>query len=178
MDDKLIKNILTDIRVELLEEFDRNFERKRFFDQKWKKSKNGLVASGKLRRSIQAKVVGNSVVFTSSMPYAKIHNEGGTITVTAKMKRYFWAQYIQTSGNVKTLKSGKQSTSKKNIAIGQEAEMWRRMALMKVGSKITMPKRQFIGNHPRIREAVNKIAYEQIHKSVGKTFENLKKKYQ
>lgn len=34
--DQLKRNILSDMRVELAEEFDRNFERKAFFTRKWK----------------------------------------------------------------------------------------------------------------------------------------------
>ena len=33
-------NILLDMRVELTEEFDKNFERKAFFTDKWKKRAN------------------------------------------------------------------------------------------------------------------------------------------
>ncbi|MBR5898080.1 MAG: hypothetical protein IKZ14_01265 [Muribaculaceae bacterium] len=34
--DQLKRNILNDMRVELADEFDRNFERKAFFTRKWK----------------------------------------------------------------------------------------------------------------------------------------------
>lgn len=34
---QLKRNILSDMRVELTEEFDRNFERKAFFTDEWKK---------------------------------------------------------------------------------------------------------------------------------------------
>lgn len=40
MDLKSFKNnFLRDVKVELAEEFDRNFERKGFFNQKWKNTK-------------------------------------------------------------------------------------------------------------------------------------------
>lgn len=35
--EQLKRNILSDMRVELTEEFDKNFERKAFFTDKWKK---------------------------------------------------------------------------------------------------------------------------------------------
>lgn len=35
MDNSLLRKIMKDIRVELTEEFDLNFERKAFFDRKW-----------------------------------------------------------------------------------------------------------------------------------------------
>lgn len=81
--------ILRDIRVELLDEFDRNFERQGFFaDNTWKTRKRAdnnrrqraiLIKSGRLRNSIGARInYGRSeIVFTSSLPYAKVHNEGG-----------------------------------------------------------------------------------------------------
>lgn len=72
----ILKNILSDIKVEFTEEFDRNFEREAFFSKPWKSSPHGLKLSGNLRKSIQSKISGNSVVFTSQLPYAGVHNEG------------------------------------------------------------------------------------------------------
>lgn len=98
MSQELIKNILSDIKVELADEFDRNFERKGFFGRAWKPSKFDnkrgtlMMLSGRLRRSIRAQVSGSAVSFSSSEAYAAIHNEGGEIAVTAKMKKYFWAK--------------------------------------------------------------------------------------
>ena len=34
--DKFLQNIIYDVKVDLADEFDRNFERKAFFDEKWK----------------------------------------------------------------------------------------------------------------------------------------------
>lgn len=87
--DDILSKILNDLRVELSDEFDKNFERKAFFNDKWEdRQREGkgslLLVTGKLRRSIKSEVVGNSVVFSSSEPYAVIHNEGGEITVTEK----------------------------------------------------------------------------------------------
>ena len=140
---KLKADILDDMRVDLSEEFDRNFERKGFFSDKWKPraydySRGSLLmVSGDMRKATQGEVSGDGVRFSSAMPYASIHNEGGKITVTAKMKRYFWAKFMQTKD-----------------------ESWRRMALMKVGKVITMPERRFIGDGPDtqriIREAIDR----------------------
>ncbi|MDE6440623.1 MAG: hypothetical protein K2K51_06355 [Bacteroidales bacterium] len=60
--DTCIKTILNDIRVELLDEFDKNFQRGSFFGSaKWPKSarpgaKSPLIDSGNLRRSIRGTV--------------------------------------------------------------------------------------------------------------------------
>lgn len=86
----LKKNIISDIRVELAEEFDKNFTRKAFFTNKWKKRRNPnalgslLVVTGSLRRSIQAKETPDGVRFTSNQPYATLHNEGGKGSVTVR----------------------------------------------------------------------------------------------
>lgn len=86
----LKKNIIADMRVELAEEFDKNFTRKAFFTNKWKKRRNSnalgslLVVTGSLRRSIQAKETPDGVRFTSNQPYATLHNEGGKGSVTVR----------------------------------------------------------------------------------------------
>ncbi len=137
---KLKADILDDMRVELSDEFDRNFERKGFFSDKWKPRAHDygrgslLMVTGAMRRSTIGKVSGDGVRFSSSEPYASIHNEGGQITVTAKMKRFFWAKYKET-----------------------KEEAWKRMALMKVGKVIKMPKRRFIGDGPDTQRIIRSV---------------------
>jgi len=89
--DNLIAKILKDLKVELLDEFDKNFQRSAFFTHRWPARKSGdqenkkgtedstrklLIRTGKLRRSISAKINGTSISFTSSEDYASAHNEG------------------------------------------------------------------------------------------------------
>lgn len=106
--EEFLQNTLTDIKVKLTEVFDKNFERKAFFNEKWKNTKlrnnrgSLMIRSGKLRAAIQSKLTPTGIQFTSSMPYAEIHNKGGEITVTAKMKRFFWAMYYKALGATKT----------------------------------------------------------------------------
>lgn len=90
----LIRDILSDIAVELEDEFKRNFERKAFFDKKWKPSPHGLIDSGDLRESITGTAHSDCVEISSDAPYAAIHNEGGRIQVTARMKA--WHKYKET----------------------------------------------------------------------------------
>ena len=94
----IIRRILEDIRVDLTDEFDQNFERQAFFSEAWQRRKSPtrpgghiLVDTGRLRRSIQSRVDGSSITFFSTEPYAAIHNEGGEIVVTAKMKKKHWS---------------------------------------------------------------------------------------
>lgn len=99
----IIKNILRDIRVEMADEFDQNFERQAFFSEKWQRRKspirnNGraiLTDTGQLRSSIKSRVTEKSVIFYSELPYAEIHNDGGEIVVTQKMKRYFRHKFYE-----------------------------------------------------------------------------------
>lgn len=161
--EEFLKHTLTDIKVKLTEEFDKNFERKAFFDKKWKNNKihnyrgSLMMRSGKLRRSIRSRLTGAGIQFSSSMPYADIHNNGGEITVTAKMKRYFWAMYYKSSNAIQTTKKGKVSKSKRNIKLSQEAQKWKNLALMKVGQKMKIEQRQFIGHHPRVDAIIKDI---------------------
>lgn len=91
----IIGRILNDLRVELGDEFNRNFERQAFFSEAWTRRRSPtrpgghiLVDSGELRRSIQSRTTENSITFYTTLPYAAIHNDGGEIVVTAKMKRF------------------------------------------------------------------------------------------
>lgn len=139
--------------MQLAQEFDRNFERKGFFDKKWPATKHQYSrGSLMMRRGIKAQVRGNSIVFTNSMPYAALHNEGGEIAVTAKMKRYFWAMHYKAGGAVVA-----GSKSQRNKRLSDEAGQWKAMALLKVGTKIKIEQRQFIGHHPQVDAAVRKI---------------------
>lgn len=165
----LLRKILTDIKVELSDEFDRNFERKGFFSKKWKDRRHKgkgtlLVATGKLRRSIRASIGDKSVTWTSSEPYASIHNEGGTITVTAKMKRYFWAKYYEAGGKIKYKKSGVMSKSSQKAS--DEAEFYKALALMKVGTRITIPERRFIGDSPEVSKCVETVVKENLKETI------------
>lgn len=178
---RLVRETLKDIRTEALDEFDRNFEREAFFNQKWARrkyhddeSRGLLIQTGNLRRSITGRVTDrNSVVIETTQPYARIHNEGGTITVTRKMKGYFWYRYQTVTGgrspdgfsnNLQRKKNGIPHNNKRNRELTAEAEFYRAMALKKVGSKITIPKRQFIGNHPELEKLLKEIVYSNAKK--------------
>lgn len=162
--DTIVRRILSDIRVELNDEFDRNFERQGFFTRAWAKRKSPLrpgghilVDTGKLRQSVRSRSDATSITFFSDLPYAAIHNEGGEIKVTAKMKRYFWHRYYEARGTFGYRKDGSLRQTKKNRQLGAEAEFWRSMALMKIGKTIKIPRRQFLGMAPEVEKEVRNI---------------------
>ncbi|MDR1155283.1 MAG: hypothetical protein LBL04_11300 [Bacteroidales bacterium] len=120
--------------------------------QQWKNRRSPLggkklmYGTGNLKQSVRKMEETDArVVVGSDAGYAGIHNDGGTVTVTAQMKRYWWAQYYRFSGAVVKTKKGKTSKSRDNRKISAKAEFCKRMALMKVGSNIKIPQRQFIG---------------------------------
>lgn len=171
----VVARILSDVRVELSDEFDRNFERQGFFSHRWARRKGPmrpggaiLVDTGHLRRSVESRTDGDSVRFFSTLPYASIHNEGGEIKVTAKMKRYFWHKYYETSGAFGRKKNGDRRHDKRTVQLSEEADFWRMLALMRVGKSIKIPKRTFIGAAPEVQTAVERI----IKKNLDEYFNN------
>ena len=166
---KVIAQILRDIRVDLTDEFDRNFERQSFFSQKWARRKSPLrpggsilIDTGGLRRSVQSETTDSSIIFYSSHPAASIHNEGGEIKVTRKMKAYFWHKYYDTTASFGRKKNGEQRHDKRTVQLSTEAEFWKLLALMKVGSSIKIPKRQFLGTAPEVEKMVTEIIEENL----------------
>lgn len=175
----IIRRILKDIQVELKDEFDKNFERQGFFSEKWQRRKSPtrpggaiLVDTGSLRRSVRSKVTDNSVAFYTDLPYAGIHNEGGEIVVTARMKRYFRAKFYESQGGFKRkegnsarkpLSDGGFYAWTSTMPLSDEAEFWRFMALKKVGTKIKIPRRKFLGAGPEVEKAVREIIEENLN---------------
>lgn len=173
-----VETTIKDVRVEATEMFDKNFQREAFFNEKWARRKfnddntrNILTGTGALRKSILSQVEGNRIIFETTLPYASIHNEGGTIMVTVGMKKHFWKMYLQIVGSKKPkngnqpfseafqrTKKGKLRNNKKNRTLNAAAEFYKAMALKPIGSKIVIPKRQFIGNHPELEATIQEIA--------------------
>lgn len=88
-----------------------------------------LVKTGALRRSLRLRVGPDWIEISTDSPYAKAHNEGGTITqtVTPRQRRFFWAMHAaaKTSGDT------------------AQAGQWKAMALSTT-INIKVPQRQFM----------------------------------
>lgn len=165
--DRVFGRILKDIQVELTDEFDKNFEREAFFSEAWARRKSPvhggrsghlLVDTGALRGSIRSQIKGESVFFSSDLPYSGIHNEGGEIIVTERMKRFFWAKFRKANGNSWSRKTSESA----------EVEFWKMMALKKVGTTIKIPCRRFLG----VNSDVEKIVREIVEDNLRDYFEN------
>lgn len=176
-----IKNILSDIRVDLTDEFDKNFERKAFFDKPWDSTKipnrrgSVMMRTGKLRRSVRSKQSNNNIAWSSSLPYASLQNEGGEIIVTEKMKRFFWAMFYKANGAVSKTEKGDTRNNKRNKKLTEEAATWKALALQKVGAKMKIKQRKFIGDHPQVRQRIEHIVDLNMKKLEKDIFNKLKR---
>lgn len=147
---KLKKNIISDMRVELSEEFDRNFTRKAFFTEKWKKRRNPhalgslLLVTGTLRRSIDCKETDKGVRFTSQVPYATLHNEGGKGSVTVRQ-------------HVRKGKKGKTHVVRQHTRT------------------VNVPQRQFIGDGEDTRRIVGSIIADNVRQYNDELVKTLRK---
>lgn len=150
-----IKNIIAQVATDLTDEFDQNFDREGFFEQKWKNRKsakgthkilNKRGNSG-LRGSINMKISENNIIWTSSKPYAAIHNEGGAIKAT------------QNVGAFSRVVKGK----------SQNVKSFSRQI------NATMPQRQFIGDHPDVRKSIETIIDKEMKKLEQEILNKLKR---
>ncbi len=116
-------------------------------ERQHRKGGNTLVKTGTLQRDIQKRKVSfpQIIVGTSSVTsdYAQINNEGGTIRITEKMRKFFWSQFYET----------------KDV-------FWKNLALHK-GSTITIPKREYIGDS----DSLDKKNLLSLRKGLDKVFE-------
>lgn len=88
-----------------------------------------------------------SVVISNPLPYAQIHNDGGTIypTVTPALRAHFWKEYYAHGGHVKG------STAPET----PESKIYKAIALTKKPSlRVHIPKRQFMGDSPELRQRI------------------------
>lgn len=166
----VIRRILSDIRVELGDEFDRNFERQAFFNDAWTRWKSPprpggtiLVDTGTLRRSIRSRTTDDSITFYTDLPYAAIHNDGGEIVVTEKMKRFFWHKYYEATGSFGRKKNGERRNDKRTRQLSTEADFWRFMALKRAGTTIRIPRRRFLGTGPEVERIVREIIEDNLN---------------
>lgn len=146
---QLKQNILSDVKIKLTEEFDKNFERKAFFTNKWKKRANPnakgtlLMVTGTMRRSIKSEVRGNGVRFSSAVPYASIHNEGGIISqnVRAHSRKGKNGKYHRVKAHYRTL---------------------------------NMPQRQFVGDGDKTKQLIKNVIDKNLDNLTKQLENNLK----
>ncbi len=142
-------------------------------------SRGTLIGKGsaKLRRSLR--IVGTPtperITIGTAIPYAQIHNEGGTITIpiTDAMRRFFWAKFYESRNQTQKLsqkgkrKIGDKRTQKLGTA-NSSANKWKNLALTKKTQlTINIPKRQFMGESSLIAPMIDQVlkqGFEEIFK--------------
>jgi hypothetical protein len=113
----------------------------------WKpnsRNKTILVQAGHLRSGAYYTTAPGACTLRHALPYADIHNTGGTINVpvTDKMRKFAWAMYYQEAG--KGIRKTKGGAEYQSITVGAKANKWRGLALTKKDKlEITIEKRQF-----------------------------------
>jgi phage gpG-like protein len=161
MADEVMNNLAKDVANQALKFFQDSFEKEGFTDINFipwvqrlsTESDHPLLNdTGTLKNSLhisQQTPDRIEIETDQALPYAEIHNTGGTIkvVVTEKMKKYFWAMYIET-----------------------KQERFKFMALMKVGKELNLriPQRQFIGNSHTLNEELDKLLIKKIRDEVRK----------
>ena len=105
------------------------------------KNQNSLQKSIHIASKTETTVV---IATGDNKPYARIHNEGGTINVpvTEKLKKWAWAMHYKT-GNDKY----------KAIALTKKSTL-----------KITMPQRQFMGATPELLKRIETVFNHLLNK--------------
>nr|WP_314594636.1 hypothetical protein [uncultured Porphyromonas sp.] len=167
-----------------VQHFRQNFRDSGFRDgglRPWKKSQREL-AGGKtaasryktltsarnhLMSSTEAHPGRGEVSIENPVPYAALHNEGGTLvsnpTITPKMRKYAWAMVYKLSGRRRGGAKGKGAAQ----PLSEEAQRWKALALTKktkLRIRAKMPKRQFIGESRELSEKVSKEITDSINK--------------
>lgn len=156
MSRNIYDDILRDARVKLTEMFNNNFREQGFFGQKWvatkssKVNKRGrgsiLIVTGAMRRSIKSMVSGMAVVFSSHLPYTALHNEGGNFAVSVRAH----SRTYKKTGNSYTVRAHSRQMS--------------------------MPQRQFIGDHEKVQQALGDIVNKNLHDFSQKLANNFNKR--
>ena len=149
-------DILRDARVKLTEMFNQNFREQGFFGRKWvatkvsKTNKRGkgsiLIVTGAMRRSIRSMVRGMAVVFSSHLPYTSLHNEGGNFSVTVRAH----SRTNKKTGNTYTVRSHSR--------------------------QMTMPQRQFIGDHDKVQQALGDIVNKNLQQFSQRLADNFNRR--
>lgn len=120
-------------------------------------SRRILSDTGNLKDSIRILSLGVDEVRIginpSEVPYAEIHNSGGSITITPAMRRYFWAMYYQAVG-ASTGSGRRRERGRGRGRVSGQAKLWRALALKR--SPIKIPKRQFIGYSPDLEKNITR----------------------
>lgn len=169
IDKAFIKITAAEAAVRAVRFFKGSFDKGGFTDHSfiaWPKRKDDeqhpvLKDQSRLRNSIH--VIENNIErivigVDSSIPYAEIHNTGGTITVpvTDKFRKFCWAIFLQ-------LSRGSAYAS----GLPDDILKWKFMALTKKQTlTIKIPQRQFIGESETLLKELDEMFAKKIEEKI------------
>jgi phage gpG-like protein len=151
---KAYKNIPTEVATIAVNFSKDRFRNSNWLDddrEKWQKLKHPrtgktgkpsnnqtlLVKTGRLKRSIRKiSATEDKVIIGTDVPYAQIHNEGGTITGAAIVKTHAVKSHTRT-------RKGRKETVKAHIVKAHSRKM-----------NVKIPKRQFMGNSYTLQKRI------------------------
>ena len=108
------------------------------------------------------------VTVSNDLPYAAIHNQGGTVspTVTPRMRRFAWYMYYKASGKDSKGQRGKKKATAQSAS--PQAEFWRNLALTrKQKLSVKIPRRQFLGESEELTQRINEKIEQEITNVLG-----------
>lgn len=124
-----------------------------------------LSRTNNLRNRIVFRAAAGRVRIYNDLIYAAIHNNGGNITITPKMRKKFWAMYYRELGTVEatTPKGKRKKAGIRHQNATAESEKWKRMALTKK-TQFRMPQRKFIGPSQTLTRELRRTIEDEIRK--------------
>jgi len=131
-----------------------NFRDESYFGEKWKPRKDRkntrklLVKTGALQRS--PRIVRSQpglVVVGSDVPYAAVHNNGGTIDRTARSETFVRNRFKRGT---------KKGLFRKGTTLGQGFTF--------KAYSYSMPQRQFLGPHPKLKAHLQQVIKDEFTK--------------
>ena len=145
-----------------------NFSKERFVRQNWfdkkevpwkqrrvrraggrRRSQTLLVDSGRLKRSIRKiSVTKNKIIIGTDVPYAAIHNEGGTVSENVTVRTHTRRTHTRK-------RSGRKEIVKSHIVNAHSRRM-----------NLRIPKRQFIGNSAELTRRIEVLVTDIFHNAL------------
>lgn len=133
---------------------------RRKFDFNNRKGAALLKKSGALQRNLRYRTSGNRTAIISDLPYSRIHNDGGKIPITSKMRRFFWAKYYEAYGKV-TFNIKTREVTKPGGRHNADAEIWKALALTKK-THLDVPARPFIYHTSDLYKQLDEVFIKRV----------------
>ena len=131
-----------------------SFQRQAYIDQsvkRWQNRKNDkstkrtgrsvLTQSGRLRRSLRLRVVGNQINISTDVPYAKAHNEGELLNKTVAVRRH--RRKVASHDTHRTI-AGKEGKKSSRIRFAKDSQGFTYIKEHSRKMNTQLPQRQFV----------------------------------